>query len=60
MDETENAPRWDGVERRKQPAVRARTAGGSLRRIAEATLANAGGNLLSSGLHVLTLYLLTR
>ncbi len=66
MDETQGVPRWDGVERRKQPTPPAPQteppgpARWSPRQLAEAVLARAGGNLLSSGVQLLAAYLLTR
>ncbi|MFC8452142.1 hypothetical protein [Kitasatospora sp. NPDC057223] len=67
MDDTQNTPVWDGVERRKYPAGPAPAvpaAAGpvrrSVQRIAEGVLAQAGGNLLNSGLQLLVLYVLTR
>ncbi len=76
MNNTQDAPRWDGVERRAGterrkpsapaapaampvPAVPTGTAGRFLRRVAEAALARAGGNLLGSGTHLLVLYVFT-
>ncbi len=56
MNDTQGTPRWDGVERRKQPAPPALPARWSRRQFAWVVLARAGGELLAWAVRILTAY----
>ena len=56
MNDTQGTPRWDGVERRKQPAPPAPPARWSRRQFTWVVLARAGGELLAWAVRILTAY----